>query len=224
MSPARRGAAAPSHTVDAIVLAPRAGHLAVLVLRGGKGAPQLPWAAPRAGEALLPTAKQLVRRSAGAEAGWLEQVGAFGDGARHPAAAAVSVGFVGVLSAPAAEGKLAPGADWVPVDEAGLGGRHATMLAAAQALVRLRLDHAPIAFKLLPPTFTLSDLQGMYELLLGWPLHKASFRRSLQAAWLVEPTDAWRSEGRGRPAQLYRYAPRKRRAGRRGVRFDLLAT
>jgi hypothetical protein len=62
----------------------------------------------------------------------------------------------------------------------------------------------------------------MYELLLGKRLHKASFRRALQAAWLVEPTDEWRSEGRGRPAQLYRYAPKKRRKGRRGVRFDLL--
>ena len=84
------------------------------------------------------------------------------------------------------------------------------------------LDVAPIAFKLLPATFTLSELQGMYELLLGWPLHKASFRRSLQAAYLVEPTDEWRSEGRGRPAQLYRYSPRKRRRARRGVRFDVL--
>ena len=35
-------------------------------------------------------------------------------------------------------------------------------------------------------------------------------------------TDEWRSEGRGRPAQLFRYAPRKRRSQRRGVRFDLL--
>ena len=79
-----------------------------------------------------------------------------------------------------------------------------------------------IAFRLLPPTFTLSELQGTYEILLGRRLHKASFRRALQSAWLVEPTDEWRSEGRGRPAQLFRYAPRRRRANRRGVRFDML--
>jgi hypothetical protein len=88
---------------------------------------------------------------------------------------------------------------------------------------RSRLDQAPIAFRLLPPTFTLSELQQTYELLLGRRLHKASFRRALQAAWLVEPTDEWRSEGRGRPAQLFRYAPRRRRNQRRGVRFDLLS-
>jgi 8-oxo-dGTP diphosphatase len=85
-----------------------------------------------------------------------------------------------------------------------------------------RLDQAPIAFRLLPSTFTLSDLQHMYELLLGKRLHKASFRRALRAAWLVEPTDEWRSEGRGRPAQLFRYVPKKRRRSHRGVRFDFL--
>jgi 8-oxo-dGTP diphosphatase len=80
----------------------------------------------------------------------------------------------------------------------------------------------PIAFRLLPSTFTLSELQAVYELLLGRRLHKASFRRSLHGATLVEATDEWRSEGRGRPAQLFRYAPPRRRRQRHGVRFDLL--
>jgi hypothetical protein len=92
---------------------------------------------------------------------------------------------------------------------------------AAVAVVRRRVDQSPLAFRLLPAAFTLSELQSIYELLLGRRLHKASFRRALQAASLVEPTDEWRSEGRGRPAQLFRYAPRRRRGVRRGVRFDL---
>jgi 8-oxo-dGTP diphosphatase len=96
------------------------------------------------------------------------------------------------------------------------------MLADAVSALRWRIDYAPIPFRLLPSHFTLSELQRMYELLLGKRLHKASFRRALHAAWLVEPTDEWRSEGRGRPAQLFRFSPRKRRGHRRGVRFDLL--
>jgi hypothetical protein len=99
--------------------------------------------------------------------------------------------------------------------------QRATVDAAVEGL-RRRIDQAPMAFRLLPPAFTLSDLQGIYELVLGRRLHKASFRRALQAAMLVEPTDEWRSEGRGRPAQLFRYAPRRRRGGQRGVRFDLI--
>ncbi len=85
------------------------------------------------------------------------------------------------------------------------------------------MDHSPVAFRLLPSTFTLTELQQIYEMLLGNRLHKASFRRALQSASLVEPTDEWRSEGRGRPAQLYRFSPRKRPRSRRGVRFDFVA-
>jgi hypothetical protein len=96
------------------------------------------------------------------------------------------------------------------------------MVDGATRLMQGRLDQAPIAFRLLPATFTLGELQQMYELLLGKRLHKASFRRALQAAWLVEATDEWRSEGRGRPAQLFRYSPKKKRRLHRGVRFDFL--
>jgi 8-oxo-dGTP diphosphatase len=218
----RRSAASASHSVDLVLLAPREGVLHVLVQKGVRGAAHLPWASPRAGETLAGAARQLAKRTAGAEPGWLEQLQAFGDQLKHPAGVPVSIAYVGVISGPAADGRLVAGATWVAVAQAGLTGRHGAILEAALDTLRTRLDYAPIAFKLLPPTFTLSELQGMYELLLGWALHKASFRRSLQAAYLVEPTDEWRSEGRGRPAQLYRFAPRKRRQGRRGVRFDVL--
>jgi 8-oxo-dGTP diphosphatase len=80
------------------------------------------------------------------------------------------------------------------------------MIDGALQALRERLERSHIAFRLLPPTFTLSQLQEVYELLLGRRLHKASFRRALHAAAVVEPTDEWRSEGRGRPAQLFRKA------------------
>ena len=92
------------------------------------------------------------------------------------------------------------------------------MIDAAVHAVRTRVDQSPVAFRLLPPTFTLSQLQEVYELLLAPRLLKASFRRALHAAWLVEPTDEWHSEGRGRPAQLFRFAPRKRRGASGEVR------
>jgi hypothetical protein len=100
--------------------------------------------------------------------------------------------------------------------------RQKAMAEGALTTLRLHMDAAPVAFRLLPAEFTLGELQQVYELLLGRRLHKASFRRALQAAYLVAPTDKWRSEGRGRPAQLFAFAPRKRRGGHRSVRFDLL--
>ncbi|MDQ6888020.1 MAG: hypothetical protein M3068_12095 [Gemmatimonadota bacterium] len=183
---------------------------------------ELPWESPRVDEALDDSAARIARARLGTAPAWMEQISAFGDRKRHIGGAEVSVGFVGLVAA----GVPAPvgGEDaWFGVDQLPLiSPRQREIVDGAVQAVRARLDQSPVAFRLLPPTFTLSQLQEIYELLIGRRLHKASFRRALHAAWLVEPTDEWRSEGRGRPAQLFRFAPKKRRGGRRGVRFELL--
>ena len=209
--------------VDVVVLSPRAESLAVLLARtppGGRERWSLPWDAPLAGEAFEDAASRITEATLGTTPALLEQVGAFADARRHPGDADVSIGVV-ALTPPTELSPLAS-AEWFSLAALPpLSPRHRAIVDRATTVVRQRVDQSPLAFRLLPPTFTLSDLQGIYELLLGRRLHKASFRRALQASYLVEPTDEWRSEGRGRPAQLFRYAPRKRRGARRGVRFDL---
>ena len=211
--------------VDVVVLAPRAEALAVLLARsapGGRERWSLPWDAPMPGEAFEDAASRITEAALGSAPALLEQVGAFADARRHPGDADVSVGVVALT--PPAELSALASAEWFSLSALPpLSPRHRAIVDRAITVVRQRVDQSPLAFRLLPPTFTLSDLQGIYELLLGRRLHKASFRRALQASYLVEPTDEWRSEGRGRPAQLFRYAPRKRRGARRGVRFDLFA-
>lgn len=209
--------------VDVVVLSPRGDALAVLLVRAPAGARErwsLPWDAPQQNESLEDAAARIARAVLGVTPAFFEQVGAASDARRHPGDADVSIGIV-ALSPVAAGGPLTD-AEWFPLGALPpLAPRHRTIVGRAAAVVRQRVDQSPLAFRLLPPTFTLSDLQGVYELLLGRRLHKASFRRALQASYLVEPTDEWRSEGRGRPAQLFRFAPKKRRGARRGVRFDL---
>jgi len=211
--------------VDVVVLSPRAEALAVLLARsapGGRERWSLPWDAPMPGEAFEDAASRITEAALGSAPALLEQVGAFADARRHPGDADVSVGVVALT--PPAELSALASAEWFSLSALPpLSPRHRAIGDRAITVVRQRVDQSPLAFRLLPPTFTLSDLQGIYELLLGRRLHKASFRRALQASYLVEPTDEWRSEGRGRPAQLFRYAPRKRRGARRGVRFDLFA-
>lgn len=209
--------------VDVVVFSPRVDGLAVLLVRAPAGARErwtLPWDAPQSGEGLEDAAARIASAALGAAPAFFEQVGALSDGRRHPGDADVSIGIAAL--SPAGVGTPAQDAEWFPL--AGLPAlapRHRSIVDRATAVVRQRVDQSPLAFRLLPPMFTLSDLQAVYELLLDRPLHKASFRRALQASYLVEPTDEWHSEGRGRPAQLFRYAPRKRRGTRRGVRFDL---
>jgi hypothetical protein len=78
---------------------------------------------------------------------------------------------------------------------------------AATALSRLRgkLGYRPLVFELLPPHFTLTELQETVEALSGGLLHKQNFRRMVENAGLVEMTGESRSEGRGRPARLYQF-------------------
>lgn len=210
--------------VDVALLTPRDGAIAVLLLRAPDNQTRdrwlLPWDSLQPEEAPEVAAARIARGALGVAPSALEQLVTLGDGRRHPGDARLSVAYLGLVP----QGSTAAiGAVWVPVDRLPVIAprQRATVDAAVEGL-RRRIDQSPMAFRLLPPAFTLSELQAIYELVLGRSLHKASFRRALQAALLVEPTDEWRSEGRGRPAQLFRFAPRKRRGGQRGVRFDLI--
>jgi 8-oxo-dGTP diphosphatase len=213
-------------SVDVVVLCPQAESLAVLLAKAPDSRARerwiLPWDAPHGEESLADAATRIARGALGSSPAAIEQIRAFGDNRRHPGDADVSIGFVGLVPVGTGQPTDARFAWFGLGDLPSLAPRQRAILDAAVESVRSRLDQSPIAFRLLPPIFTLSELQSIYELLLGRRLHKASFRRALQAAFLVEPTDEWRSEGRGRPAQLFRYAPKKRRDSRRGVRFDLL--
>jgi hypothetical protein len=212
-----------AYTVDVVVVTAMGDELAILLARNSTERERwsLPWRVPQVGEMLDVAGGRVTQDALGEPPIWMEQVGAFGDGKRHPGDADVSVAFVALVPHETASPRS--GYTWFPVgDLPPLSPRQRAMVEATTKTIEGRLDQAPIAFRLLPPTFTLSELQQMYELLLAKRLHKASFRRALQGAWLVEPIDEWRSEGRGRPAQLFRYAPKKRRRPHRGIRFDFL--
>jgi ADP-ribose pyrophosphatase YjhB (NUDIX family) len=187
------------------------GALAVLTVDGAdRRRATLPTSAVPTTGTLEQAGDQLARTAVGRVPVWRAQAGAL-----------MQEGLVLVVAAVVPAGTEAPaGSRWVALDRAP--SAPGAAIQAGITMLRDRLDREPVAFRLLPPTFTLSELQQVYELLLERRLHKASFRRTLLAAHLVEPTEAWRSEGRGRPAQLFRYSPRRRRGVQRSVRFELM--
>ena len=79
------------------------------------------------------------------------------------------------------------------------------ILATALGRIRGKLKYRPVVFDLLPPTFTLLQLQRVVEALGGVRLHKQNFRRLVINGGLVEPTGQRESHGRGRPAELFRF-------------------
>ena len=219
-----------SLVVDVVLFTPRGSALAVLLTGAGsantasasrarpRGA-TLPSDVLRADESLDDAAARIARETLGGAPSLLDQAGSRGGSRKQPDGAQVTVIYFALVP-----GADAPAnANWVALSDLPvMSARQRDEIEAAVTAMRARVDQQPIAFRLLPSAFTLSELQSVYELLLGRRLHKASFRRSLHASSLVEATDEWRSEGRGRPAQLFRYAPPRRRRQRRGIRFDLL--
>jgi 8-oxo-dGTP diphosphatase len=103
-------------------------------------------------------------------------------------------------SATAADGSWRPIAALPPLGDA-------DRMVLDYALVRLRakIGYTTIAFHLLPPTFTLRELQDAYEAILGHALDKRNFRRRLTAANVLEPTADKRRDGSHRPAVVYRF-------------------
>jgi 8-oxo-dGTP diphosphatase len=211
--------------VTVVLFTPRASELAVLLVPAGARARGRERAAPpcdslRGDESLDQAAARIARDALGSAPSFLHQASTDGSAARQQEHPQIVVTYFGLV--PDAAAARAPG-QWITLSEvATLTARQRQEIDAALTAMRAQVDLQPIAFRLVPLTFTLSELQSVYELLLGRRLHKASFRRSLHASSLVEATDEWRGEGRGRPAQLFRYSPPKRRRPRRGVRFDLL--
>jgi 8-oxo-dGTP diphosphatase len=225
-SSARSAARGLNVAVDVVLFAAHGNQLAVLLVsEAASGRARTRWSLPtdslRSDESLDETALRISRDAAGSTPAHLEQAGTLGGARRQSDGPNISITYFALVPDGAAVRK---NAEWIVLaDLPTLGGRQSNAVEAALSSMRARVDQQPIAFRLLPEAFTLSELQAVYELLLGRRLHKASFRRSLHASALVEATDEWRSEGRGRPAQLFRYAPPRRKRQRRGIRFDLLS-
>lgn len=91
------------------------------------------------------------------------------------------------------------------------------MIASAVAATRAKVEALTLPTGYLPAEFTLAELQGICEGLLGRHLDKSSFRRKLDDRALVQPVEGkMMSGGAHRPAQVYRHTK-----GLLGTRGDL---
>jgi hypothetical protein len=82
---------------------------------------------------------------------------------------------------------------------------HRRILATGIARLRAKITYRPVVFELMPPTFTLLDLQRSVEALAGRLLHKQNFRRLVEQQALVEETGEMAAPTGGRPAKLFRF-------------------
>jgi 8-oxo-dGTP diphosphatase len=85
-----------------------------------------------------------------------------------------------------------------------------------------KVRYQPIGFELLPPKFTLSQLQHLYEAVLGTELDKRNFRKKVLGFELLVPLKETQMTGRHRPAQLFSFdADKYEKLKKRGFNFEL---
>lgn len=87
------------------------------------------------------------------------------------------------------------------IENDGIAFDHAKLLACAIEKMWSELDSAKLVFHLMPERFTLTELQQVYEVILGRLLLKAAFRRKM--APYVQETDQFADKAGHRPSRLY---------------------
>jgi len=82
---------------------------------------------------------------------------------------------------------------------------HADIVRYAHERLRSKILYTNTVHTLIPPHFTLTQLQQAYEAIIGRALDKRNFRKKFLSLGLAEATDEYTAEGAHRPARLYRF-------------------
>jgi 8-oxo-dGTP diphosphatase len=174
------------------------------------------WALPggriRVDETVEQAAHRELEDKAGVREVWIEQLYTFSLPERDPQGRCVSVAHLALAPAGVqlrtSNNYSAIG--WFPAERPPpLAFDHKAMLAHAVKRLRAKLEYTNVAFSLLEPTFTLGELQRVYEAILGRALDPRNFQRRVQAVGLVEPTGQIRTGRAHRPARLFRFPERR---------------
>lgn len=177
----------------------------------------LPGTLVRVGESLEAAAYRVLREKVRVRNAYLEQLYTFGGPDRDPREAADSFGirylsvsyFALVRHADTAPEHPDPTATahWYPfADLPPLAFDHDRIVRYGHQRLRNKLEYSPIAFDILPETFTLSDLYRLYQIVLGDQFSDYSnFRTRLLKLGFLCDTGAKAYRGAGRPASLYRF-------------------
>ena len=203
-------------TVDVVIFSVAGATLQVLLIERGLPPFEGRWALPggflREGEDLEHAALRELEEETGVRDVYLEQLYTFGDPRRDPRGRVVTVGYYALIAADRTTlvaSTDARTARWWPVTQhPALAFDHEHILAYALERLRNKLEYTTVGFQLLPRRFTLSDLQHLYEAILGRALDKRNFRRKLALLGILKPVKGRRAE-RGRPAQLYEFSARE---------------
>lgn len=201
----------PAVTTDVVVFSIRDQRLQLLLIRRGGEPFQGNWALPggflEIDEDLESCAKRELEEETGVSGVFLEQLYTFGAPGRDPRERVISVIYYALVPSTRLSLKAASdaaNAAWYPLDELPeLAFDHADIITLARQRLVAKLNYSTIAFQFLEKTFTLSELQSVYEILRRDQLDKRNFRKWILSLDQIRETGEMRRSGNHRPARVY---------------------
>ncbi len=159
-------------------------------------------------ESLEEAANRVVRQLTGIVKLYMRQVGAYGIVDRDPGERVVSVAYCALINVKDYDDTLRQhyGLEWMPIEDLPkLYSDHNKMIADAIDQLRRRIKTQPLTFNLLPELFTLTQLQHVYEAVLGQEIDKRNFRKRIKQIDVIEKTNLVDKLSSKRGAALYRF-------------------
>jgi ADP-ribose pyrophosphatase YjhB (NUDIX family) len=204
----------PLVSVDVAIFTILNKKLQVLVVKRANHPAKGKWALPGGfidlsqDKSLNDTAHRKLREKTGIDAPYLEQVGTEGSETRDPRAWSITVTYFALLSHDSVTFDPDPTSElveWMPIDEAqntDLAFDHSSLLQQCFERLKNKVRYTALPVNLMPTSFTLTELQTVFEIILGQPIAKKAFRRRLLDAGILAETGDIRT-GSNRPAKLY---------------------
>jgi 8-oxo-dGTP diphosphatase len=154
-------------------------------------------------------AKQILAKSTGLTNVFLRQIKTFGDVKRVPHYRVLTIGYYALINPEyhdLQQSEMAKVLSWHPVHKLPkLTFDHKSIIKAALNKLRDEVKYHPIGFHMLPEKFTLTELQNLYEAILGISLDTRNFRKKIQNMGLLVDTKEKQTHVAHRAAKLYTF-------------------
>ena len=221
----------PNLAVDCVVFGlDQSNNLKMMLIRRSLPPFQNQWALPggfvHIDESVDAAARRELQEETGLQEVFLEQLYTFGNVDRDPRERVVTVAYYALVNLEEHSIQAATDASeaaWFPISHLPpLAFDHNEIIATAIARLKGKVRYQPIGFELLPKKFTLSQLQTLYETVLGTPLDKRNFRKKILKMGLLIELDETQTDVAHRAARLYQFDESTyRQLKEKGFNFEL---
>lgn len=203
----------PLCTVDMAILSLIDGEINVLLVHRDEYPNKGKWALPggfidlKKDKSIEAAAHRKLKEKTGLSSGYLEQVETIGSPKRDPRGWSLTVLYYALVDITRV--KLSDSGnqtEWWPLSKIKnqkLAFDHTALIDLASERLRSKATYTALPIELMPKEFTLTELQKVFEMILGKTLQAKAFRNRVLTAGMVEETGNSKIAGK-RPAKLFR--------------------